>query len=104
MPTSSLEGATAGARTFKATVDGVVHCGGEQVWVLLGGSAVVAGEKVGGEVVSEMVDVIVVPIVVEVRQLEPCHTPVVLAALQPYLVWVALSKYLVPKSATFCSD
>ena len=49
--------------------------------VLLGGSAEVAGEKVGGEVVFEMVAVIFVPIVVEVQQLEPCHTPVVLAEL-----------------------
>ena len=65
-----------------------MHCGGEQAWVLLDGSAVVAGEKVGGEVVSEMVGVIFVPIVVGVRQLEPCHTPVVSAALQPYLAIV----------------
>ena len=53
---------------------------------LLGGSAVVAGDEIGGEVVSEMADVIFVPIVVEVRQLEPYHTHVVMVVLQPGLV------------------
>jgi hypothetical protein len=87
LSTSSLESAAAGASKCKAAVDGVVHCGGEQAWVLRDGSAVVTGEKVGGEVVSEIVGVTFVPIVVGVRQLEPWHKPVVLAALQPYLVF-----------------